>query len=222
MDEVKRKTLLWLYETLLSSFGPQGWWPAETPFEVIVGAVLTQNTSWKNVERAIDNLKKAAVLSPSRLSKLTEKKLAKFIRSAGYYNVKAKRLKNVLTFLNHEYGGDLSHMCSDPLAAAREKILAVKGIGPETADSILLYAAGKPIFVIDAYTRRVLSRHAIVTNGATYENIQTLFMQNLPHQLSLFKEFHALFVRLAKTYCKATPVCRGCPLESPWPMVSAK
>ncbi|OGV95722.1 endonuclease [Microgenomates group bacterium RBG_16_45_19] len=222
MDEGKRKTLLWMYETLLSSFGPQGWWPAETPFEVIVGAVLTQNTAWRNVERAIDNLKKAGVLSPSRLSKLTEKKLAKLIRSAGYYNVKAKRLKNVMNFLNREYGGALSPMIKDSLPALREKILAVKGIGPETADSILLYATGKPIFVIDAYTRRVLSRHGIITDGVTYENIQTLFMQNLPHQVSLFKEFHALFVRLAKTYCKTTPICRGCPLEPPWPTLSGK
>ena len=211
-----------MYDTLLSSFGPQGWWPAETPFEVIVGAVLTQNTAWSNVERAIANLKKAEVLSPSRLSKLTEKKLAKLIRSAGYYNVKAKRLKNFMHFLDREYGGDLSHMFKEPLATVREKILAVKGIGPETADSILLYAAGKPIFVIDAYTRRILSRHNIFTDGTTYENIQSLFMQNLPHQVSLFREFHALFVRLAKSYCNTTPVCRGCPLEPPWPMLSAK
>jgi endonuclease-3 related protein len=222
MDAGKRDTLMWMYESLLRSFGPQGWWPAETPFEVIVGAVLTQNTAWKNVERAIDNLKKAGVLTAAGMNSISEKKLAKLIKSAGYYNVKAKRLKNVMAFLNHEYGGDLSGLFEDSLSAVREKILAVKGIGPETADSILLYAAGKPIFVVDAYTRRVLLRHGILADGTTYEHIQTLFMHNLPHHVSLFKEFHALFVCLAKAYCKTTSVCRGCPLEPPWPTLSAK
>jgi endonuclease-3 related protein len=222
MDEGKRNTLLWMYETLLNSFGPQGWWPAETPFEVIVGAVLTQNTAWKNVEHAIDNLKKTGFLTLSGVSRLDEKKLAKLIKSAGYYNVKAKRLKNVVAFLNHEYRGDLSRLLDDSLSAIRTKILAVKGIGPETADSILLYAMEKPIFVVDAYTRRVLLRHRMLTEGATYEQIQALFMQNLPHQVSLFKEFHALFVCLAKAYCKTTPVCRECPLEPPWSTLSAK
>jgi endonuclease-3 related protein len=206
----------------LNSFGPQGWWPAETAFEVIVGAVLTQNTAWKNVERAIDNLKRAGVLTAPGMNVIDEKKLAKLIKSSGYYNVKAKRLKNVMNFLNHEYGGDLSRLSEDSLAAAREKILAVKGIGSETADSILLYAAGKSIFVVDAYTRRVLLRHGMLTDGSTYEQIQALFMQNLPHQVSLFKEFHALFVRLAKTYCKTTPFCKGCPLEPPWPTLNMK
>jgi len=214
--------LLAIYHTLLSIFGEQGWWPADTPFEVMVGAVLTQNTSWRNVERAIENLKGEGVLTPQGLRGIDGARLAQLIRPAGYYNVKAKRLKSLIAFLDTEYEGDLTRMFSEPLERLREKILAVKGIGPETADSILLYAGGKPIFVIDAYTRRILSRHALITDGASYGDIQDLFMRRLPSDVSLYKEYHALLVRLAKTFCKTTPHCVECPLEEGWPTSSGR
>lgn len=216
------KELLTIYDTLLKFFGEQGWWPADTPFEVMVGAVLTQNTAWRNVERAIENLKEEEVLTPLGLRGIDEARLAELIRPAGYYNVKAKRLKSLMGFLDGGYGGDLMKLFSEPLSILREKILSVKGIGPETADSILLYAGEKPIFVIDAYTRRILSRHNMITNGASYGDIQGLFMQSLPQDVRLYKEYHALFVQLAKTFCKAKPHCAGCPLEEEWPTSSAK
>lgn len=214
--------LLAIYHRLLKFFGGQGWWPAETPFEVVVGAVLTQNTAWRNVERAIANLKEAEVLAPQGLIGLDETRLAGLIRPAGYYNVKARRLKGLMDFLYKEYGGDLERMFSEPLSSLRGKLLAVKGVGPETADSILLYAGGKPIFVIDAYTRRVLSRHGMITDGASYGDIQDLFMRSLPQDVTLYKEYHALFVRLAKTFCKAKPLCAGCPVEDGWPISNGK
>jgi endonuclease III related protein len=216
MKDRSVKAISAIYRTLLRFFGEQGWWPAETPFEVIVGAILTQNTAWRNVEQAIENLKQEGVLTPQGLRTVDETRLAGLIRPAGYYNVKAKRLKGLMAFLDKEYGGDLQRMFGEPLASLRGKILMVKGVGPETADSILLYAAGKPIFVVDAYTRRVLSRHEII-DGASYGEIQDLFMRSLPSDVSLFKEYHALFVQLAKTFCKTEPLCTGCPLEEGWP-----
>ncbi|OGP53830.1 MAG: endonuclease [Deltaproteobacteria bacterium RBG_13_52_11] len=216
------KELLIIYHNLLKFFGGQGWWPAETPFEVVVGAILTQNTAWRNVERAIENLKEEGVLTPQGLSRLDGTRLAELIKPAGYYNVKAKRLKNLMAFLDGEYGGDLTKMFNAPLPSLRETILAVKGIGPETADSILLYAGEKPIFVVDAYTKRVLSRHDMITDGESYGDIQDLFMRNLPQDISLYKEYHALFVQLAKTFCKTKPLCAGCPLEEVWPTSNGK
>jgi endonuclease-3 related protein len=216
------KELLTIYDTLLQFFGEQGWWPAETPFEVVVGAVLTQNTAWRNVERAIENLKEAGMLTPQSLMGLDETRLARLIRPAGYYNVKARRLKHLMHFLDEECGGDLKRMFSEPLSSLRGKLLAVKGIGPETADSILLYAGEKPIFVVDAYTRRVLFRHGVITDGASYEDVQDLFMRSLPQDVALYKEYHALFVRLAKTFCKTKPLCVGCPVEDGWPISNEK
>jgi endonuclease-3 related protein len=216
------KTLMWVYRTLLRAFGGQGWWPAETPFEVVVGAILTQNTAWRNVERAISNLKEKAVLTPEGLRGISETRLAELIRPAGYYNVKAKRLKDMMSFLDKEYGGDLRRMFNESLPSLREKILQVKGIGPETADSILLYAGEKRIFVIDAYTRRVLSRHGMITEEAPYNDIQDLFMLCLPQDVSLYKEYHALFVHLAKTFCRTEPQCADCPLGEEWPTSSGK
>ena len=216
------KELLTIYDTLLRFFGEQGWWPADTPFEVMVGAVLTQNTAWRNVEFAIENLKEEGVLTPLGIQGIDEARLAEFIRPAGYYNVKAKRLKSLIEFLEGGYGGDLMKMFSEPLSSLREEILAVKGIGPETADSILLYAGGKPIFVVDAYTRRILSRHDMIADCASYEDIQDLLMQNLPQDVPLYQEYHALFVQLAKTFCKTTPHCAGCPVEEGWPTSSGK
>jgi endonuclease-3 related protein len=183
----------------------------------MVGAILTQNTAWRNVEHAIANLKEANVLTAEGVRRISEKRLARLIRPAGYYNVKAARLKALIAFLTKEYEGDLPRMFKEPLAPLREHILTVKGVGPETADSILLYAGEKPIFVIDAYTKRVLSRHDMITDGLSYEAIQELFMKNLPADVPLYKEYHALFVRLAKTFCKTKPQCSGCPLEHGWP-----
>jgi endonuclease-3 related protein len=216
------KELFSIYDTLLSFFGEQGWWPADTPFEVVVGAVLTQNTAWGNVEQAIGNLKAKGVLTPRGLQDIDELHLAGLIRPAGYYNVKAKRLKSLMSFLFREYRGDLTAMFTEPLSTLRAKLLAVNGIGPETADSILLYAGEQPIFVIDAYTKRILSRHDMITDGATYEDVQDLFMQSLPRDVALYKEYHALLVRLAKTFCKTEPRCAGCPMEGKWPTSSGK
>jgi endonuclease-3 related protein len=183
----------------------------------MVGAILTQNTAWRNVEHAIARLKEAGVLTPEGLRRITERRLAKLIRPAGYYNVKANRLKALIAFLTREFGGDLQRMFSEPISSLRGKILMVKGVGSETADSILLYAGEKPIFVIDAYTKRVLSRHGMITDGASYGAIQNLFMRSLPPDVALYKEYHALFVRLAKSFCKTKPQCAGCPLEEGWP-----
>jgi len=187
-----------------------------------VGAVLTQNTAWRNVERAIENLKEEGVLTPQSLIGLDEARLAGLIRPAGYYNVKARRLKHLMHFLDEAYGGGLERMFAEPLSSLRGKLLEVKGIGPETADSILLYAGEKPIFVVDAYTRRVLLRHGMITDGASYEDIQDLFMRGLPQDVALYQEYHALLVRLAKTFCKTKPLCSGCPVEDGWPTSSGK
>jgi endonuclease-3 related protein len=210
------KELSVIYHRLLSFFGEQGWWPAETPLEVMVGAILTQNTAWRNVEHAIANLKEAGVLTAEGLRRIPERRLARLIRSAGYYNVKARRLKALIAFLSGEFRGDIQKMFRMPLAPLRERILMVKGVGPETCDSMLLYAGEKPIFVVDAYTKRVLSRHGMITDKASYSDIQDLFMQSLPVDVALYKEYHALFVRLAKSFCKTKPHCAGCPLEHGW------
>jgi len=205
--------LMEIYRRLYERFGPQGWWPADGPFEVIVGAILTQNTAWRNVERAIGNLKEEGLLDPWALLEVDEGELASLIRPAGYYNVKSKRLKAFIRYFCEKYQGNLEKMFQRPLPQLREELLGVDGIGPETADSILLYAGGRPVFVVDAYTRRALSRHHIIEEGATYQEVQELFMKNLPHDVELFKEYHALFVRLGKTHCRPKPLCEGCPLK---------
>jgi endonuclease III related protein len=213
MSSATKPQLEEIFQICYAKFGPQHWWPGETPFEVMVGAILTQNTNWGNVEKAIANLKRAGCLTPLRLKTISQKKLASLIRPSGYYNIKAKRLKNFINFLFQEFDGDLRQMKRVPLSELREKILAVKGIGPETADSILLYACQKPIFVTDAYTRRVLSRHGFVASDADYHSVQKLFMTQLEHDPKLFNEFHALFVALGKNFCKPTPRCLDCPLN---------
>jgi len=206
-------TLKKTYQKLYSAFGPQHWWPGETQFEVIVGAILTQNTAWKNVEKAIHNLKKARLLTPRRLHDLSQDELARLIRPAGYFNIKAKRLKEFLNLLFDIYGGKLEKMFKKKVYVLRREFLTVNGIGPETADSILLYAGGYPIFVVDAYTKRVLSRHQLIAPDATYEDIQRLFMDNLPHDVKLFNEYHALFVKVGKDFCRnKRPLCQRCPL----------
>jgi endonuclease III related protein len=208
------RELMEMFDLMLAHFGPRKWWPAETPLEMIVGAVLTQNTSWKNVEKAIANLKWKGLLSVTGLHAMTPGDLAEEIRPAGYFNVKAKRLKNFIAFIVERYDADLSALLADATGRLREGLLSVKGIGPETADSILLYAAHRPVFVIDAYTYRILARHGMVDESAGYEALQSLFTDHLPDDAGLFNEFHALIVHTGKAYCRRTPRCKECPLES--------
>lgn len=205
-----------IYDKLYAYFGPQHWWPAATAFEVIVGAILTQNTSWLNVEKAINNLKKQKLLDPLQLYKVPRPKLSKVIRPAGYYNIKAKRLKEFVNFLFNNYKGGLKEMSLQDTFTLRRQLLSVNGIGPETADSILLYALNKPIFVIDAYTKRIFSRHSLFDSGVSYEQAQNVFMENLKADEKLFNEYHALLVKLAKEFClKNKPKCDICPLAPP-------
>ncbi len=205
--------LLSMYRLLLERFGPQNWWPAEGPFEVMVGAVLTQNTNWANVEKAISNLKEAGALDIHRIHEMDTKTLARLIKPAGYYNIKAKRLKNFIRFLVEEYDGELEAFFSEDTHVLREGLLSVNGIGRETADSILLYAARRPVFVVDAYTYRIMARHGLVAEGVSYEEMQAIFMDNLQNDVELFNEFHALIVKVGKTYCKPKALCHDCPLS---------
>ncbi|MFH1508361.1 MAG: endonuclease III domain-containing protein [Candidatus Omnitrophota bacterium] len=207
-----------IYKKAFLFFGAQNWWPARTKFEVMVGAILTQNTNWKNVEKVIDNLKKKKLLEPGRLVKLNTEKLAQLIRSSGYYNIKARRLKSFLDFFHADYQGSIKKMKQQSLLYLREKLLSVNGIGPESADSILLYALDKPIFVVDAYTKRILQRHRLIKADAEYLKVQGLFMRHLKHNVQLFNEYHALLVRLGKEYClKNKPKCEICPLKNDLP-----
>lgn len=209
-----QKPLLNIYNKLYKTFGPQHWWPGETPFEIMVGAILTQNTNWQNVEKAIHNLKKNHCLSPSKIKIISVKKLAALIRPAGYYNIKAHRLKQFIKFLYDEYNAMIHSMAKEDTVILRNKLLSVHGIGPETADSILLYALNKPIFVIDAYTKRIFSRHKLLHEKPAYHEAQELFMKNLPRNVKLFNEYHALIVKLGKEYCKTKPKCDECPLQT--------
>jgi len=202
-----------IYDLLFKRFGPQDWWPGDTPFEVIVGAILTQNTNWTNVEKAITNLKNAKVLPPDKLRLLDIKKLAELIRPAGYFNIKAKRLKNFLDWFFENYSGKLENLKNVQTDELRQQLLSVKGIGPETADSILLYALNRPVFVVDAYTARICSRHHLTDEGADYHQIQEMFESNLASDIQLFNEYHALIVHVGKDFCKPTPKCEECPLN---------
>lgn len=211
-----RNRLGLIYSKLHSHFGPQHWWPAESPFEVMVGAILTQNTSWQNVEKAIANLKKHQVLNPRKIYNLTQAKLARLIRSTGYYNLKARRLKEFLKFFINKYDASVKKISQTKSVSLRKELLMVKGIGPETADSILLYALNKPVFVIDAYTKRIFSRHKLLPPDCGYPQAQSLFMSGLKKDARLFNEYHALLVALAKAYCrKSKPKCSVCPLDFP-------
>jgi len=202
-----------IYQRLYQSFGTQHWWPGNTPFEIAVGAILTQNTNWGNVEKAINNLKRHTALSAKAIHEMKVKELSKLIRPAGYFNIKAKRLKCFIEFLMNNYHGSMKRMKDEDIHSLRKKLLGINGIGLETADSILLYALEKPIFVIDAYTKRVLSRHSIMKYDDPYEKFQELFHSSLKKDVKLFNEYHALFVRLGKTYCKLkNPLCDKCPL----------
>ncbi|MCB2228429.1 MAG: endonuclease III domain-containing protein [Desulfarculaceae bacterium] len=215
-----RSLLQELYQRLLDAYGPQDWWPGDTPFEVMIGAVLTQNTNWGNVEKAIANLKRADELSLPALSALPPQKLAELIRPAGYYNLKAKRLANLLAMIHERWDGDLEWFFSQGTDTVRRSLLEVKGVGPETADSIALYAAQKPVFVVDAYTFRILGRHCLAEPDMGYFELQEVFMDALPAEVALFNEYHALLVRLGKERCKKTnPRCEGCPAQDWLPLV---
>ena len=209
------KLLQELFERLLAALGPQGWWPGETPFEVALGAILTQNTNWNNVARVIAGLKEAGLLAPGPLKELPEGDLARWLKPAGYFNLKASRLKNFLDFLGR-YQDSMERLAQGDLEALRPALLQVKGVGPETADSILLYALNKPTFVVDAYTFRILSRHGVTGGPASYEELRQLFMAHLPPQVPLYQEYHALLVRVGKEFCRPQPRCPSCPLNG-WP-----
>jgi len=209
------KLLQELFRKMLDAFGAQGWWPGETPFEVALGAILTQNTNWSNVARVIQGLKEAGLLNPGALKALAEGELARLIRPAGYFNVKARRLKSFLAFLE-EFQDSMELLAAADLETLRPALLKVKGIGPETADSILLYALDQPTFVVDAYTFRILSRHGLLAEPCTYEDLRQLFMDHLPSEVGLYQEYHALLVRLGKEFCRPQPRCSACPLED-WP-----
>ncbi|MBM4141673.1 MAG: endonuclease III domain-containing protein [Nitrospira sp.] len=209
----QKNRLLEMYHTLYREFGPQHWWPGETPFEIAVGAILTQNTNWGNAEKAINNLKKEHLLNAKKIHLITAKKLASFLRPAGYFNIKAKRLKSFINFLMNDYHGSMNKMRDEDMHILREKLLSVNGIGQETADSILLYALEKPVFVIDAYTKRILSRHSFQEYNKPYKTFQEFFHSSLKKDIMLFNEYHALFVKVGKTFCKRkNPLCEKCPL----------
>ncbi len=203
-----------IYRLLYNKYGPQGWWPGNSQLECILGAILTQNTSWKNVEKAISNLKQSNLISIDKLKLLTTDELARLIRSSGYFNQKALKIKNFVNFIIENYNGSLEDMFNEEVHILRDKLLRIKGVGPETADCIILYGGNKPIFVIDAYTYRVLSRHGLVPEQTSYNEMQELFMDSLILDPVMFNEYHALFVKVGKVHCKKrVPACTGCPLE---------
>ncbi len=208
-----REQLTQIYQLLFEHFGPQHWWPGDTQFEIITGAILTQNTNWSNVEKAIANLKSADLLSPEKLYHIDISQLAELIRPAGYYNIKASRLKNLINWLFENYDGKLSNLEGLDTERLRVELLSVKGVGRETADSILLYALDRPVFVVDAYTARVAFRHGLIEPDADYEQLRELFQSNLPQDSQLFNEYHALLVRLGKEFCKPKAKCNACPLN---------
>ncbi len=211
-----RSDLLRMYDDLLAAYGPQQWWPADTPTEVVIGAVLTQNTAWTNVEKAIASLRKAGALDLPHIAALDEAELAALIRSAGTFRIKARRLQALARWVVDEHGGDLTRALSGPTAEVRQRLLQLHGVGPETADAILLYAGNHPVFVVDAYARRVLRRHGLLTDAAAYDVVQAYFEQRLPRDAQLFNEYHALLVEVGKRHCRAVARCTGCPLAH-WP-----
>jgi endonuclease-3 related protein len=204
---------LWMiYRRLNDHFGNLNWWPGDTPFEIIVGAILTQNTNWKNVESALENLKDHGLFEPHALLREDVETIAGLIRPSGYYNIKTQRLRAFLQFLNDEYHSNVQAMFDRDIWALRSQLLNIRGIGEETADSILLYAGGMSIFVVDAYTKRILQRAGMITESWGYRDIQKLFMDHLPHDVGLFNQYHALLVNTGKYYCRKRPLCEQCPL----------
>lgn len=213
MSSETGKTLLEIYEALRASYGPQHWWPGESRTEVAVGAILTQNTNWRNVEKAIAALRAAGCLDWEALRAVELPRLAELIRPAGYYNIKAKRLKNFVDWLWREHDGDFEGLAAWSAEELRVELLGINGIGPETADSILLYALDQPTFVVDAYTARMARRHGLIDDEAGYYELQALFEENLPVDLAMFNEYHALIVAVGKAHCRPRARCEGCPLE---------
>ena len=201
------------YRALRKRHGPQHWWPAETPFEVMVGAILTQNTAWSNVEKAIAALKTFGLMDPVKLRELDDDTLAEAIRPAGTFRVKTRRLKALLDWFVGVHGADFDRLRAMRPERVREELLEVKGVGPETADSILLYALGFPVFVVDRYTWRILTRHGVVDEDAAYDDMRELFERALPRKADLFNDYHAQIVRVGKDHCRTTAICEGCPLE---------
>lgn len=201
------------FNSLFTALGPQHWWPGNSTLEVIIGAILTQNTSWKNVEQAISNLREAGLLSAEGIQKANLRRLERLVRPSGYFRQKARKLKAFCHFLETEYGGSLERMFAAPTIVLREKLLGVFGIGPETADSILLYAGGHGVFVVDAYTKRMLARHGWTNENPKYSDVQWIFERQFPGNTKVFNEFHALIVQAGKRWCLATnPKCEECPL----------
>ena len=209
-----RDALLDIYHRLYDSYGRQYWWPADTPFEVIIGAILTQSTAWTNVEKAIDNLKAADALDPQSIHHIPVEELARLIRPSGYYNAKALKVKAFVERLCTNYDGDLDKLFALDTDSLRRELLSIHGVGDETADSIILYAARQPVFVIDAYTRRILNRLGLAPAKDSYSAYQALFTDNLPADEKLFNEYHALLVRHGKQVCKKVPLCNDCCLRS--------
>ncbi|MEO0184771.1 MAG: endonuclease III domain-containing protein [candidate division WOR-3 bacterium] len=208
----KKDLLLDVYQLLSKKFGPQHWWPGDSPFEIIIGAILTQNTNWQNVEKAINNIKKAGLMNPKSLL-ANRKKIPQLIKPSGFYRLKADRLITFLKYFVEEYNGNIENFNGLDTNSIRLELLAISGIGPETADSILLYALNRPVFVVDAYTKRIFSRHKLISNDADYDGVQNFFQENLPKSVKLYNEYHALIVRLGKQYCKKNePLCDTCPL----------
>lgn len=208
----KKNTLLEIYRKMYDSLGPQQWWPGETPFEIIIGAILTQNTNWSNVEKAINNIKNVNKLTPKGIHSLSLPELAELVRPSGFFNVKAKRVKTFVNWLFSKYDGNLTAMFNQDCRTLREELLSINGIGPETADSILLYAGNMPTFVIDAYTHRIFSRHGLIPEESAYDEMKSFFEDNLPEDTELFNEYHALIVNIGKLFCKPKRVCEQCPL----------
>lgn len=208
----QRKLLLDIYHCLFEKFGPQQWWPGDSPFEIMVGAILTQNTNWQNVEKAIYNLKREDLLYPKVLLK-NRNRIPELIKPSGFYRLKSRRLFAFLQWFVSNYNGEIGNFEDKDTDLIRKELLTIPGIGPETADSILLYALGRPVFVVDAYTRRMLSRHSLIEDDADYDEIKKLFEDNLFKDTRLYNEYHALIVRLGKQYCKKNdPLCNICPL----------
>lgn len=201
------------FQTLSAALGPMHWWPTRTPFEVIVGAILTQNTSWSNVERAIVNLRRARLLTPHAIERVRRERLERLIQCSGYFRQKTRKLKAFAAFLRENYGGSLARMFRTPTRNLRAQLLGVHGIGPETADSILLYAGGHASFVVDAYTHRILGRHGWPQRKPDYHRVQRLMESSLPRDARAYNEFHALLVHVGKNWCRPRePRCGGCPL----------
>ena len=221
MPIINPPTLMEVFEQLYAAYGPRHWWPAESPFEVCIGAILTQNTAWTNVEKAIANLKSTGMLTPAAIRDCPVDRLAEMIRPAGYFNVKSRRLKDFIEWLFLQYEGSLQRMFSGDWQTLRPELLAVRGIGPETADSILLYAGNQPSFVVDAYTRRLFHRLGLLPETAGYDETRNLFMGTLPADVQLFNEYHALIVEQCKRFCRVRPVCSDCPLREVCPFGAA-